>query len=76
MFGSEILRVTPTVNTDGSLLKVDDTTLEKIKTKPVVSKIRIKSKLKSKPLTLVRSTRSKNKYKTKKAKIPQKTKPK
>ena len=37
MFVFEILLVTPTVNTNSSELKIEDTTLTKIKTKPVVS---------------------------------------
>ena len=76
MFGSEMLRVKPTVNTNDSLLKVEDTTLTEMKTKPVFSKRRIKSKFKSKPLTEVRSTGSKHKYKITIAKTPQKTKTK
>ena len=68
--------MTPTVNTNGSLLKFEDTTLTKMKTLPVVSKIRIKSKFKAKTLTGVRSTRAKNKSKTTIENIPQKTKTK
>ena len=51
LFRSEILRVTPTVKTNGGLLKVEDITLTIMKIKPVVSKMRIKSKFKAKPLT-------------------------
>ena len=60
MFVSENLCVAPTANTNGSLLKVDDTTLTKMKTKPVFSKSRIRSKFKTNPLTVVRSNRAKN----------------
>ena len=76
LLDSEILRVTPTVNTNGSLLKFEDTRLTKMKTKPVVLKSRIKSKFKANPLTKVRSNRAKNKSKTTIAKRPQKTKTK
>ena len=65
MFGSEILCVTPSVNTNGSLLKVKNTTLTEMKTKPVVLIIRIKSKLKLKLLGKVRSTIAKMKLKQK-----------
>ena len=65
MFGSEILIVTPNVNANGSLLTVEYTRLKKMKIKPVVFKRIIKSRLKEKPLTEVRLTRSKNKYKSK-----------
>ena len=75
VFGSEILRVIPTFNTNGSLLKVEYTTLTKMKTKPVVSKRRIKSNLKAKPLAKVRENISKNKYKPTIEKIPQKSNP-
>ena len=34
MFRSETLRVTPTFNTNGSLLKGEDTTLTKMENKP------------------------------------------
>ena len=62
------------VNTSCSLLKVEDTTLKKLKTKPDVLIRRIKSKLKSKSLTEVISTGSKHKYKTTISKTPQKLK--
>ena len=52
-FGSEMLPVEPTINTNTGLLKVEDTTLTKMETKPVVLKKRIRSKLKSKPFTRV-----------------------
>ena len=63
MFVSDILRVAPNVNANGSLLTVEYITLKKMKTKPVVFKRIIKSRLKSKPLIEVRLTISKNKYK-------------
>ena len=50
--------------TNGILLKVEDTTPTKNKNKPVVLKCRTKSRLKSNPLTEVISTRAKNKSKT------------
>ena len=53
MFGYEIFLVMPNVNTNGSLLKVEDTKLTKMKPKPFFSKKRTKSKLKSQPLTEV-----------------------
>ena len=46
--------------------------MTKMKTKPVVSKRRIKSKLKAKPLTKVRSNTPKNKSNTTIEKTPQK----
>ena len=76
MFGSEILHVTQTFSTNNRFLEVEETTMTKMKTKLVVQKSRIKSNLKGKTLTEVRSTICKNKYKTAIAKIPQKTKTK
>ena len=55
--------MTPNVNTNGRLLKVQDLTLKKNENKPVVLKRRIKSKLKPKTLTRVKITRDKNKAK-------------
>ena len=68
--------MTPTVNTNNSLLKAEDTTLTKVKNKPVVSKRRTKSRFKAKSLTEVISTRSKNKSKTTIENIPQNTRTK
>ena len=59
MLGSEILRVIPAVNTTGSMLKVEDTTLTNMRTKPVVSKSRIKSNFKSKHISEFISNREK-----------------
>ena len=47
-FLSGILRVTPTVNNNGSLLKFEEITLTKMKTEPVVSKRRTQIKVESK----------------------------
>ena len=76
LFGYENLRVTPTVNMNGSLLKVRDKKMTEMKTKPVVYKRIIKSKLKAETLTEVVRTISKNKYKPTVEKIPQKPKTK
>ena len=64
LFGPEILRMIPTVNTNGILLNAEDTTLPRMKTKQVVSKMRVKSKLKANTLTEVRSTIPKKKSNT------------
>ena len=61
--------MTPTVNTNSSLLNVMDTKL-KIITEPIVSRRIIKSKLKANPPNEVISTRSKKKDKTTMAKGP------
>ena len=58
------------------LVKILGHNAEKIEIKPFFSKSRIKSKLKAKPLTEVRSTISKKKYKIKISNRPKKTKPK
>ena len=41
MSGSEIFHVTPTVNTRGSLLKIEDTTLKKLKPSQLFRKIEL-----------------------------------
>ena len=68
--------MTPTFSANSRLLKIDYTTMKKMKTKPVVSKSIINSKFKSKYINEFISTISKNKSSITITKSPQKTKTK
>ena len=72
LFGSDILCVTPTVNTNGNLLKVKDPTLTKTEKQTSFFEKENKIKVENRAFNEVISFISKNKSKTTVVKIPKK----